>query len=220
MADLETDLENLDELLVDLEGTMGTTQAATMAFQNELNGMKFAVSSAGAEARSLSRNLSTGLRSALGDLVIDGARLSDVLGNLANSMANAAFSRAITPVTDAVGGAIGGGFTSLLSGLLQFSQGGVFSSGRVSAFARGGIVDGPTQFPMRGGVGLMGEAGPEAIMPLARGADGKLGVRTQGSQVVNVTMNISTPDATSFQKSRTQIAASVTRAMQRGQRNI
>ena len=213
---IETGLENLDGLLDNLEGSLNGTQTATVAFKHELEGMKFAVASAGAEARGLSRNLSSGLKSAIGDLVVDGDRLSDVLGNLGRSMANAAFNRAITPVTDAIGGSIG----ELISGILPFENGGAFSGGRVAAFARGGVVDGPTHFPMRGGVGLMGEAGPEAIMPLARGADGKLGVRGGGGAVVNVTMNISTPDVAGFQRSRTQISAGISRAIQRGQRNL
>ena len=74
---------------------------------------------------------------------------------------------------------------------------------------------------MRGGTGLMGEAGPEAIMPLARGADGKLGVRTGGSGgSVHVTMNISSPDSASFQRSQSQVAAEMNRAIQRGRRNM
>ena len=202
---VETELENLDGLLDDLEGSLVGTQAATLAFQQELEGMKFSVAGAGAEARALSRNLSSGLKLAIGDLVIDGDRLSDVLSGLARSMADAAFNRAISPVTDALGGAIGG----LISGVLPFENGGAFSGGHVAAFARGGVVNGPTHFPMRGGVGLMGEAGPVAIMPLVRGADGKLGVRGGGSSVVNVTMNISTPDVAGFQRSRTQISAGI-----------
>ncbi|MEM7295340.1 MAG: phage tail tape measure protein, partial [Pseudomonadota bacterium] len=74
----------------------------------------------------------------------------------------------------------------------------------------------------RGGTGLMGEAGPEAIMPLTRGADGKLGVRAQGGRgsAVNITMNISTPDVAGFRRSETQIAAQMSRALQRGNRNL
>jgi len=49
--------------------------------------------------------------------------------------------------------------------------------GGVKPFAKGGVVTSATRFAMQGGMGVMGEAGPEAIMPLARGADGKLGVR-------------------------------------------
>ncbi len=69
----------------------------------------------------------------------------------------------------------------------------------------------------------MGEAGPEAIMPLTRGgADGRLGVQSQGNAAppVNITMNISTPpDAASFQRSQSQIAAQMSRALSRGQRH-
>jgi len=65
----------------------------------------------------------------------------------------------------------------------------------------------------------MGEAGPEAIMPLSRGADGKLGVRAQSGGSVNVTMNISTPDVQGFQRSQGQIATQMARALGRGQRN-
>ena len=61
----------------------------------------------------------------------------------------------------------------------KFAQGSVFAHGAaVHAFARGGVVNNPTLFPMATGTGLMGEAGPEAIMPLARGPDGRLGVRS------------------------------------------
>ncbi|MGO4701716.1 hypothetical protein [Dyella sp. 2RAB6] len=65
------------------------------------------------------------------------------------------------------------------------------------AFARGGIVNSPTLFPMATGTGLMGEAGPEAIMPLARGPDGRLGVRngrsSSGGGVnnqISITVNV------------------------------
>jgi phage-related minor tail protein len=87
-------------------------------------------------------------------------------------------------------------------------------------FAQGGIVSGPVSFPMRGGRGLMGEAGPEAILPLARGPDGRLGVRgAGGGGPVSVVVNVSTPDVRGFERSRTQVAAGVSRALARAQRN-
>ncbi|RVM10876.1 phage tail length tape measure family protein [Sinorhizobium meliloti] len=78
------------------------------------------------------------------------------------------------------GGLFGGGSSDPWAGL-RMANGGVFSAGRVSAFAKGGaftnqIVDRPTLFPFAKGAGLMGEAGPEAIMPLRRDASGRLGV--------------------------------------------
>ncbi|WP_434612063.1 phage tail tape measure protein [Tabrizicola sp. M-4] len=64
--------------------------------------------------------------------------------------------------------------------LTKSAMGNVFMGGRVQAFATGGVVNGPTAFPMRGGMGLMGEAGPEAILPLTR-VNGSLGVRASGA---------------------------------------
>jgi phage-related minor tail protein len=65
-----------------------------------------------------------------------------------------------------------------------FAKGGVFHGGQLNAYAKGGIVDSPTFFKFANGGqmanGLMGEAGPEAIMPLKRGADGSLGVEANG----------------------------------------
>lgn len=75
----------------------------------------------------------------------------------------------------------------------SFANGGAFSAGKqIQAYANGGVVGGPTYFPMAGGkTGLMGEAGPEAIMPLKRGRGGKLGVSVEGSSgSVNVVNNI------------------------------
>lgn len=70
----------------------------------------------------------------------------------------------------------------------KFADGGVFDNGRVTAFANGGVVSQPTYFPMAGGkVGLMGEAGAEAILPLKRDANGQLGVQAKAQpSVVNV----------------------------------
>jgi phage-related minor tail protein len=66
----------------------------------------------------------------------------------------------------------------------------------------------------------MGEAGPEAILPLARGADGRLGVASGGGAgPVHVTMNITTPDVQGFRRSQSQVAAEMGRALARGQRN-
>ena len=123
------------------------------------------------------------------------------------------------PVTDHFGGLISQGVGSLVQGILPFANGAPFSQGKVMPFAQGGVVSSATTFPMRGGTGLMGEAGPEAIMPLARGADGKLGVRAGGGGGASVVLNITTPDVQSFQRSQSQIAAQMSRALSAGNRN-
>ena len=69
------------------------------------------------------------------------------------------------------------------------AKGNVYGANGIQKFARGGIVDRPTLFPFKDGTGLMGEAGPEAIMPLKRGADGKLGVQSSGG-VGNIVVNV------------------------------
>ena len=68
--------------------------------------------------------------------------------------------------------------------MLGSANGNVIQGGRIKPYAQGGVVSGPTVFPMAdGNIGLMGEAGAEAIMPLKRGPSGRLGVEVtnQGS---------------------------------------
>ena len=146
-------------------------------------------------------------------------KLSDALDTIAKSMIQTTYSAAIKPVANHLGGLLAQGVNGVVEGILPFANGGTFSQGRVVPFANGGVVSGPVNFPMRGGLGLMGEAGPEAIMPLARGADGKLGVRSAGGGSVTVVMNITTPDVQGFQRSQGQIAAQMSRALGRGSRN-
>lgn len=102
----------------------------------------------------------------------------------------------IQPIANAlVGGFTGGaGATTLPAdnygsgGTMVAANGAAFDSGGIRKFASGGIVDSPTMFRYSGNkAGLMGEAGPEAILPLARGSGGKLGVQ---AQVTPVTINI------------------------------
>jgi phage-related minor tail protein len=142
------------------------------------------------------------LVTSLAGAVVHGRKLSDVFRGLAMSLANQALSQALKPLGNLVG--------NLFSGL---------AGQKPTAFANGGIVNSPVLFPLRGGTGLMGEAGPEAIMPLSRGSDGRLGVRMGGGSSSNVTVNISTPDAQSFRQSQGQVAAMVARAVEKGNRN-
>lgn len=94
----------------------------------------------------------------LGEALLDFA--SNVLAKVAQDLFAQQFSK---PIAAGIAG-------------IFAADGRVFNSAGVTPFAKGGVVGGPTIFPFANGVGLMGEAGPEAIMPLARGADGRLGV--------------------------------------------
>jgi phage-related minor tail protein len=160
-----------------------------------------------AELTRLGANFGSTIARAFGSAIVDGKKLGDVLKGLALSLSRQALTAALKPLG------------SLLGGLFANAEGNVISAGRIVPFADGGIVNSPALFPLRGGAGLAGEAGPEAILPLARGADGKLGVRG-GGRAMNITVNIATPDAQSFAASQSQVAALIARAAARGQRNL
>ncbi|MNV17477.1 hypothetical protein D3C71_1082660 [compost metagenome] len=72
------------------------------------------------------------------------------------------------------------GFMVNAMGLVKSANGNVFASPGLHTYANS-VVGKPTFFPFANGIGLMGEAGPEAIMPLRRGSDGRLGISAQGS---------------------------------------
>lgn len=212
--DLGTDAESLNQ-------TLGQTSILVSGFDSELRRMSTSLSATGKDVATLERGLSRGLRKAFDGVVFDGIKLSDALTTVAQSLSNSAYNAAVKPVTDHFGGLLTQGVTGLVQGILPFANGAPFSQGRVMPFADGGVVSQATYFGMRGGAGVMGEAGPEAIMPLARGPDGKLGVRAGGGSAAqpSIVMNITTPDVTGFQRSRGQISAQMSRALSAGQRN-
>ncbi|MFT5742234.1 MAG: phage-related minor tail protein [Paracoccaceae bacterium] len=213
-------LGDLDTGVAALEQTLGDASQMTAAFGTQLRDMQGTLGQTTRELGNLERGFSGGLKRAFDGMVLDGMKLSDALGVVAKAMVDTAYNAAVRPVTDHFGGLLAGGVNALFSGTTPFENGAPFSQGRVMPFAKGGVLSGPVSFPMRGGTGLMGEAGPEAIMPLSRGADGRLGVRAAGGGgAVNITMNISTPDVQGFQRSQGQIAAQMSRALGRGQRN-
>ncbi|EBA16159.1 putative phage tail minor protein [Roseobacter sp. SK209-2-6] len=203
-----------------LAQSLGDAGSMAASFESELTRVRQAFAATSKDTATLERGLSRGLKRAFDQVVFDGESLSGALDGLARSLINTTYNAALRPVTNHIGGMISGGIGDLVSGLLPFADGAAFSQGRVMPFAKGGVVTSPVQFPMRGGLGLMGEAGPEAILPLSRGRDGKLGVQSLGGGgATNVVMNISTPDLRAFERSRTQIAAQAARAMSRANRN-
>ncbi|SOH94500.1 phage tail tape measure protein, lambda family [Monaibacterium marinum] len=217
-----SEINEVQELFAEVDASIASTETMVEAFRRELDSTGRSLETASAGIAGLDRSIGTGLRGAFDALVFDGARASDAMRQLGQSISSSILDQALKPVQNAVGSSLSGLVQSGISALMPFANGGVMSGGRPTAFAKGGVVNGATSFPMRGGMGLMGEAGPEAIMPLTRGADGALGVKAAGGggSAVHVTMNISSPDVDGFRKSRTQVAAEMSRALSRGQRNM
>ncbi|MCW5712458.1 phage tail tape measure protein [Shinella sp.] len=151
------------------------------------------------EARS--RSFGSALTNALKGAAVDGKGLESVLRGLALRMSDIALSVGLKPLE----GFLSSGFAGLLGG--------------ATPFAKGGVVASPTYFGTGGGLGLMGEAGAEAILPLKRGPDGALGVAGEGGGT-RIVFNVTAQDAASFRKSEGQIAAMLTRAVGRGQRSL
>src|SRR4051812_16118389 len=133
--------------------------------------------------------------------VTGGKQFDDVLKSLALRISDLAVRLAFKPLEKS----LTSGITSLLSGLtgsvgsagagsLASSSSLTAASGAIKPFATGGVIGTPTYFPLVGGdAGLAGEAGPEAIMPLRRGPDGRLGVAAASAgNTINV--QIATPD--------------------------
>lgn len=165
----------------------------------------------------LGRQFSTTLVSAFDDIAVKGKNVGDVFKSLALNVSNLALKSALQPLTTGLASV----FQSAISGVLPFAKGGVIQQGTPVPFASGGVIASPISFPLAGGAtGLAGERGPEAIMPLTRGSDGRLGVAMAGGGGQNVTINITTPDAQSFNRSQSQIAAMIARAAAAGQRNL
>ncbi|ENS4363072.1 phage tail tape measure protein [Escherichia coli] len=107
---------------------------------------------------------------------------SSVLQEISKVLMNAAIVNGIKTAANGMSGAGGflGSIGDWLGGAVVNAKGGVYTSANLSAYSNS-IVDTPTYFAFAKGAGLMGEAGPEAIMPLTRAADGSLGVRAVGS---------------------------------------
>lgn len=163
------------------------------------------------------RDFGNALGNAFEGIALKGRSLSDTLRKLALDISRMALDRAVKTIT----GAVSGGLGHLLGGVIPSANGNAISDGRVLPFAKGGVVSSPVLFPLRGGAGLAGEAGAEVILPLQRGADGRLGVAAQGgSAPVNITFNVTATDAASFRRSESQIAAMLSRASARGNRNL
>lgn len=138
------------------------------------------------KASQAAKALQDGFESAFVDIVTGSKSAREAIGNLLADMASLLAHEAFKSLA----GSLFGGSSSILSGLFANANGNAFDGGAVQAFASGGVVSRPTLFGMRGGMGLMGEAGPEAILPLKR-INGKLGVVAGGAGGDGVNVHVS-----------------------------
>ena len=169
------------------------------SFARELSDVNVELKRVGDLADGVGRSLSNALRGA----VLDGKSLKSVLGEVSKAFADIALKAALKPVESLISGAVESLFKT--------------TDPAVKLFAKGGVVSAPTYFPTATGTALAGEAGPEAILPLSRGSDGRLGLAGQGS-AVTVTFTVTATDARSFAASEAELSAMLLRAVRRGRR--
>lgn len=165
----------------------------------------------------LAQNFGSTMTRAFSGAVVGGKSFRDTLKSLAQSLSRMALSAATKPLEGLLSQGLGSLFNTL-----PFAKGGVVNNAMPVPFANGGVISNPTFFPLGNRqTGVMGEAGPEAILPLRRGNDGRLGVATSGSGAgMTINFNVTARDADSFRRSESQVAAMVQRAVSRGQRNL
>lgn len=131
------------------------------------------ISEATKEAKSWAEEIGLTFTSAFEDAVVSGKSLSTVLQSLVQDMAKLALRKGVTEP-------LGEAFTGFLkSTVFPNANGGVYTSPSLHSYANQ-VHDSPKLFAFAQG-GVFAEAGPEAIMPLTRGSDGKLGVMSHGS---------------------------------------
>lgn len=163
------------------------------------------------------RQFGRALGTAFDGLVFKGRSLGDTIRTLGMNLSRIAFNAAFKPLENALGNMLS---SAVSGGSLPFATGGVLQPGTPTPFAKGGVIASPMTFPLSGGTGLAGERGAEAILPLARGPDGSLGVAASGGGGMSVTFNVTAADADSFRRSESQITALLARAVGSGQRNL
>jgi phage-related minor tail protein len=222
---MEFDTFDVSGLSTDLRGLRAEFDAAASAsgrLGKEAKNAFVGIAREGDRASKTGQELGRVLSGAFDDLIVGGVSFQEVLKSLAVDLAKLAaqdiFGTGSSNISGTGGSVLGDFFGDLFT---PNAKGNALQNGRIRAFAKGGVLSDPTLFPMGSGLGLAGEAGAEAILPLARGADGKLGVAAQGgSQPVSITFNVTASDAASFRRSESQIAAMLQRTVNRGSRNL
>ncbi|MFO1149277.1 MAG: phage tail tape measure protein [Alsobacter sp.] len=190
------------------------SQDQALAAEAAIGGATQALGALDGVAKSFGRSVT----SAFTNGIVEGKKFQDVVKQVGQRLEAATLNAAMKP--------LGAGLSTLVVSSLAGLGSAALSGGSallkgLGLFADGGVVNAPTWFPHAQGLGVAGEAGPEAILPLARGSDGKLGVRAgAGGTPAVVTVHIATPDPEAFRRSESLVSASLARAVARGQRGL
>lgn len=202
---LQEEIQNTTQKLQELYLSGGSETDAFVATKNHLSELQTQMqdmntaitSNVGLSWENVSNSIRSNLTSALTTPLQQGESAFDRLGkiglNIVQQIGQEVVSNLLKQITlektlQAIKSFSGGfgGIGKIFGGFFGSANGNVFNNGKIVPFARGGVVSKPTLFPMKNGTGLMGEAGPEAVMPLTR-KNGKLGVQATGNQtVVNI----------------------------------
>jgi phage-related minor tail protein len=166
-----------------------------------------------AEAEKISRGFGSAFARALDQALVRGKSFSEVIRTLGLRLSSMALNAAFKPIEQGISGM----FSNLFGGM----TGGGETFASPMPFAKGGVIATPSYFPLGNSLGVAGERGAEAILPLARGTDGRLGVRSESPRgAVAVNVNISAQDAASFRRSEAFLSGMIARAVARGERNL
>ncbi|MCF4097940.1 phage tail tape measure protein [Maritalea mediterranea] len=158
--------------------------------------------------KELAKSVGDTITDAFTQALVNGKSLKSLLTDIAKAFAQIAVKAALQPV----GNMITGFVTDLFKGTNSANP-------KVEPFAKGGVLNAPTFFPMQGNIGLAGEAGPEAILPLKRNSRGQLGVASDAGQApIMISMTVNTNNAHSFAQAEAEISAGLLGAIKRGQR--
>lgn len=166
-AMIEEELRLQEEIESVLEG-QGAVMAMKLNQQDEMNSKAAQLKQ---RFEDIKTTIKEGLVNGLTDAIVQGKSLASVMSSLLKQAASLFINFG-------------------LRSILPFAKGGVLQNGQVTPFAYGGVVNKPTLFPMANGMGLMGEAGPEGILPLRRGRSGRLGVEASGSGATTVNVSV------------------------------
>ena len=170
------------------------------------------------------RSLGLTFSSAFENAIVAGKGLRAILRGLEEDVLRIFLRKTIT---EPLGAELAGMFAGLFPA--PSAAGTVFSGGRVQPFRGGGVIGGPVAFPLVGGVGIAGETGPEAIMPLQRTSRGELGVRAvgatgpsmvihEGDLILQVSAIDSRDVARFFEEHSSRVGAAVLREVRGSQR--